>query len=146
MAGRGFPPKPRIARFGEDSAPAKRSSRPDAPAWLDGEARAKWDELCPLLDQAGILSKLDQGILAAYCVAWSNFVETTAQIAQFGRATNTGKGGYKNSPYASQQTVAMNQLRLLGAQLGLSPEGRLRIHAEGDAGAEDPMDGFLKGG
>jgi P27 family predicted phage terminase small subunit len=145
MAGRGFPPRPRIARFGEDSAP-KRSSRPDAPAWLDGEARAKWDEVCPLLDGAGILSKLDQGLLAAYCVAWASFVECTALIAQHGRATNTGKGGWKNSPYVSQQVVAMNQLRLIGAQLGLSPEGRLRIHAEGDAGAEDPMDAFLEGG
>lgn len=145
MAGRGFPPRPRIASFDEQSAP-KRSSKPDAPAWLDGEARAKWDELVPLLDSAGILSKLDQGVLAAYCVAWQTFCDCTAIIAAEGRTASGERGNLKSHPAVTQQGQAMNQLRLLGSQLGLSPEGRLRIHAEGDAGAEDPMDGFLKGG
>ncbi len=40
---------------------------PDAPEWLDEEARAAWDRIVPLLEGMGVLTRIDGNALARYC-------------------------------------------------------------------------------
>jgi P27 family predicted phage terminase small subunit len=96
----------------------------------------------PLLEEMGVLSAADRAIVACYCVAWSEFVAASQALEEMGRTASTGQGGVKTSPYVAMQRSAWAELRLLGAQLGLTPEGRARLHIDGpfappDAEAKD---------
>lgn len=46
---------------------------PDCPDWLDEEAKAAWGRLIPMLQAMGVLSRIDGGALARYCVYWSRW-------------------------------------------------------------------------
>ena len=151
MAGRGRAPAPpgilklTGARASRARPPATISpGAPKRPAWLPKEAKARWKEVVPLLVKAGILSTLDRAIVSAYCVAWSEFVAASRLLAEEGRTTETGKGGLKPHPAVGMQRTAVNMLRLTAAQLGLSPEGRLRLHVEAPPQA-DELEQFLAG-
>jgi P27 family predicted phage terminase small subunit len=110
---------------------------PTCPKELSPEAKRKWRELVPLLLEAGLLTPLDRSILAMYCSTWSTLVAAQAILAREGLTVPTGEGGVKNHPVLAIQQSATNQLRLLGQQLGLSPEGRLRLHVQGAPAQEE---------
>ena len=57
---------------------------PDAPDWLDDEARAAWDRLAPMLDGMGILTRVDENALARYCRLWSRWRKMEAFIEEKG--------------------------------------------------------------
>jgi P27 family predicted phage terminase small subunit len=147
MAGKGFPPAPAaILKLGGNKPkppPANPApGAPKCPAWLPKEAKAKWREIVPLLARAKVICLLDRAVLSAYCVAWSEFVEATALLAKDGRTVTCGTGASKPHPAVGMQRSAASMLRLLGASLGLSPEGRLRLRVEAAEGP-DALDAFL---
>jgi P27 family predicted phage terminase small subunit len=154
MAGKGkTPDPPRLYKL-KNGAPrgAGRmkgrvpAGRPSCPKWLDAEAKAKWKEVVPLLEAAGVLTKLDRAILTAYCVAWSELIEATRILAAEGRTCRSEAGTLKTHPAVGMQRSAMNTLRLVGASLGLTPEGRLRLHVDVDqAGPESGKARFFGG-
>ena len=52
------------------------------PAHLDGEARRKWAELYPVLDERGDIDQGTADALAAYSVAWSQWIAAQAQVTE----------------------------------------------------------------
>jgi P27 family predicted phage terminase small subunit len=134
-------------RVKQRKGPPEGPGEPLCPDWLCAEARAKWDEIVPPLLEAGVVCGLDQAILTAYCQAWAELVEATRLLAEQGRTTTCGTGGLKPHPAVALQRGAVNMLRLLGAQLGLTPEGRLRLHLDQGAFQEerDELEEFLSG-
>ena len=81
---KGRKPKPTIVRQLEgnpgkrainDREPVPPDGIPDCPEHLDDEARAEWFRTSKVLKEMGLLSKADRSALAAYCVAYSRWVE-----------------------------------------------------------------------
>lgn len=120
MASRGRKPKIQPAPAGE---------LPQKPDWLDQVAAAKWDELVEVLGPKRILTCGDGDRLAAYCVAWSNYLAATRALKRGQEKTNRRSGVAKTVPAFERQRTAEKQLRELGALFGLDPLSRGRVKA-----------------
>ena len=80
---RGRKPKPTTLKILEGN-PGKRSLNehepqvqaeiPECPEFLDDEARAEWFRMAKVLQDMGLLTQADRAALAAYCVAYSCWV------------------------------------------------------------------------
>jgi P27 family predicted phage terminase small subunit len=121
---------------------------PDPPEWLDGEARARWDELAPQLEGAGLLTSIDAGALAAYCQVWARWRKAEEAIVQFGQVIKTPEkrdrkgrvisGGYPvQSPYIGIANKALSHVRALECEFGMTPSSRSRVKV---AKAKTPAD------
>ena len=124
--------------------PVARSGIPDCPDWLDAEAKAEWSRVTVELDAMGVLSQADRSALAAYCTAWSRWVEAEAQVKKFGLIVKSPEKGFPmKSPYLSVADQALEAMRKLLVEFGLTPSSRSRLRLP--AGAEpDEFDRFLE--
>lgn len=87
---------------------------PEPPDWLDAEARAEWERVIPLLDEIGVLARLDRSSLAAYCSLWSKYVEAETLVTDDWR-------------HAVTTARLRDQLRMFIAEFGMSPVARARL-------------------
>src|SRR5687767_3322137 len=74
------------------NTPQPPRGRPECPEWLNAIAKAKWEELAPQLDEAGILTLLDGCMLTILCVAWSEFRIATETLQKDGSTITTPAG------------------------------------------------------
>ena len=102
---------------------------PDCPKHLTGEARRHWKLKSQELYDAGLLAKLDGGLLAALCQAWGHWVKAEKELAKHGSVTLTIHGTLKQSPYVVVARDAMEQYRKLAVEFGMSPSSRSRVSA-----------------
>ena len=112
------------------------SALPRCPAHLDETARKEWRRLATPLHEAGILTIADRAALAAYCQAWSRWVEAEEHLRKTPALLKTPSGYVQQSPWLS---VANKQLELMGrfmSELGLTPAARTRLDLD-VAGATD---------
>lgn len=58
-----------------EDEPSPPENIPPCPETLDKNARAEWRRAGKLLDAVGLLSDLDMAVLAAYCVAYSKWMD-----------------------------------------------------------------------
>lgn len=122
---------------------------PEPPEHLDEEARAEWERVAPVLVGAKVLTALDRAAMAGYCTAWSAYVKADRQVQQYGEvllSKKTDKGGNETvtpymSPYVNLRAMAMKQMLTYGAEMGLTPSSRSRIHP----GGKKDTDGFDDG-
>jgi len=56
----------------------------DKPDWLDEMGQKAWDFLVPLLQQMGVLTRIDANALSRYCHMWSHWREAETFIANNG--------------------------------------------------------------
>lgn len=129
----------------EPSVPA---AIPEAPEWLEGISREKWDELTEKLAGAQILTELDADVLALYCETWAEYRAATDEIRSGGRVVKAPSGYPMTSPYVTIRNKALIQLRTLEAELGLTPSARSRLIAAVPAagavpGRDDKWAGIL---
>jgi len=107
--------------------------RPDTgatcPDWLSESARLHWNELCPVLESCGILTKADRYTLAAYCDALANYQRATKEIDSLDSLIEKGVHGTKISPVVSAQRNYADLMIKFGTKLGLSPSDRSSIKA-----------------
>lgn len=100
---------------------------PRCPAHLNDVARKEWRRLATPLHEAGILTLADRAALAAYCQAWSRWVEAEEKLAGTPPLLKTPSGYVQQSPWLA---VANKQLELMGrymSELGLTPVARTRL-------------------
>jgi len=64
-----------LAKDREKTEPQFESARPAAPKELKGKARRTWTEMVKLLDDAGVLTRVDGKALARYCRLWAQWLE-----------------------------------------------------------------------
>lgn len=144
-------PKPRVAL-----------RMPDPPSHLNAPAKREWRRKAPELHRIGLLTKIDDGALAAYCYSYGIWVEATKELAKVKRKMAAdGKeayGGFLASTKTSVMvnplvTVARDALRdmmRVAVEFGMTPSARTRIEAEppsdrqpDPARHEDPAAEFL---
>lgn len=117
---------------------------PDCPEFLDAVAKAEWERVAPLLDDMGLLSQADRAALAAYCVAYSRWRNAEEQVAKFGTIVKSPDKGFPmKSPYLTVADQALENMRKLMVEFGLTPSSRSRISVLGE-GKRNAFDEFLE--
>ena len=126
-----------------DREPTPMPGGPQCPEWLDDEAKAEWVRVTAELQGMGLLTTADRAALAAYCTAWSRWVFAEAQVKKFGTIVKSPEKGFPmKSPYLSIADQAMEAMRKLMIEFGLTPSSRSRIKIPGGNEA-DELDRFL---
>ena len=131
----GNPGKRRI----NDREPSPPAGIPEAPGWFDDEARAEWFRISKILDDMGVLSLADHAALETYCTIYSRWVKAEAQVRKYGTIVKSPDKGFPmTSPYLTVANQALEALRKLAVEFGLTPSSRSRIRlpSEGDAASE----------
>jgi P27 family predicted phage terminase small subunit len=152
---RGAKPKPTVLKLitgnpGKrplnDREAATKVAIPHPPAILKGDALREWRRVTRLLAEVGLIAKLDRAIIASYCQAWSRWIECERMLEQTGLIVKAPNGFPMYSPYLTASNKALDQLRQLSEQIGLSGSARSRIKANEPAGrGADAAEGFLSG-
>ena len=118
---------------------------PGPPELLKDEALHEWKRITPLLQEVGLIAKLDRALIAAYCKAWARWVECERMLETTGLIVKSPNGYPMYSPYLAAANKALDQLRMMSEQIGLSASGRSRIKAGQPPSAVDPAEAFLGG-
>ena len=153
---RGRKPKPTAIRAIEGNPgrrplnsrePSPPDGVPDCPEFLDEEARAEWFRACAALKEMQLLSKADRTALAAYCTAYSRWMQAEDQVKRFGTIVKSPDKGFPmKSPYLTVADQAMECMRKFLVEFGLTPSSRSRIKVPRENGAADEFDIFMEAG
>ena len=108
---------------------------PLCPHWLDADAKAKWNELVPKLEQMGVLTLIDQDAVARYCHLWVRWRAAEDFIKKHGEMypLKDDKGRTKCVqawPQVATANKLAQQLTRLEQEFGLTPAARTRIHIQ----------------
>lgn len=129
-----------------DREPTPMPGGPECPEWLDDEAKIEWQRICAELQGMGILSTADRAALAMYCTAWSRWKMAEEQVRKFGPIVKSPEKGFPmKSPYLTIADQAMETMRKLMVEFGLTPSSRSRIRRPDD-NAVDELNAFLETG
>ena len=137
MAGR--PPKPtalkKLAgnpgkRKLNDKEPKFELDIPMPPKHLDRVARAEWRRVAQELYDAGLLSRVDRAALAAYCQAWSTWVEAVKRLRVEGQVIVSDKGYVYQHPLVAIRDKAVEQMRRFMTEYGMTPSSRSRVKVD----------------
>jgi len=130
-----------------ENEPKPEIKAPDCPEWIanDKLAKEEWDRITVELLNVDILCEMDHALLEAYCIAYSRWVAAEKKVLEKGTLSITGQkvttktkrdgtieetksgGNVITSPYLWVSNKAFEQMRKIGAELGLSPSARSRI-------------------
>jgi P27 family predicted phage terminase small subunit len=116
---------------------------PRAPEHLGPEARKEWRRAGRFLLQLGLVSDLDHAALAAYCTAYGRWVEAEQALKAYGLMLKSPNGFPVQSPYLAVANRALEQMRSLLSEFGMSPASRSRVSAT-PAQPQDPFEAFLR--
>ncbi len=153
MAVRGRKPKPTRLKVLEGN-PGKRPLNrnepkpkvgiPRCPEHLSDEAKREWRRVSGSLAEMGLLSRIDRAALAAYCQAWGRWVEAEEALRKYGVMIKSPSGFPMQSPYLAIANKAMEQMRAMLTEFGMSPSSRTRVHADPNL-TRDPTDAYFFG-
>ena len=148
---RGRKPKPAALKELEGN-PGKRAINPEpkfssrmprCPEHLTGEARKEWKRVVHELHYAGLLKVTDRAVLAAYCQAWADWVEACRELDGAAKVCTTDKGYEYPNPWIGIRNGAMESLRKMMAELGMTPSSRSRVKVDTPE-VEDPFERFVR--
>lgn len=112
-------------RAGEIEPPA---GLPEPPQWLNFVEREVWDQtIADLSRMPGLMTFLDRDMLASYCEAWGDFFEARAEIERDGPTCHSDKGGAYQHPAVGRKNSALERIRKLAAEFGMSPASRTSV-------------------
>jgi P27 family predicted phage terminase small subunit len=127
--------------------PIPEPSLPAVPPHLSDEAKVEWDRVANEMHELGMLTRLDRSMLAAYCQAYSDWIEAEQHLQKYGRVmkspmktttrtvrgvtTTETSGGYPiQNPYLAIRNRALELMHRFGAECGLSPASRTRVSTD----------------
>ena len=119
---------------------------PRCPDHLAGEARKEWRRASKLLAQLGLLTAIDRAALAMYCESWGRWVEAERAMQEYGVMMKSPNGFPMQSPYLAVANKAMEQMRQLLAEFGMSPASRTRVAAVDFDAELDPLEELRRRG
>src|SRR3954470_6373028 len=104
---------------------------PDPPDHLDEVAKREWERITMLLSQVGLMAQLDMAGVAAYCVSYSRWADAEKRVAKHGTIVlSPDKKFPMKSPYLCIAESAMESMRKLLGEFGLTPAARARVQVE----------------
>jgi P27 family predicted phage terminase small subunit len=139
---RGNPSRLRLDGRGVKAKP----DLPTCPKHLDREAKAEWRRIAKELHVLGLLAQVDRAALAAYCTAWSRWVEAEGKVQQFGTVMKAkDSNNLFTSPYLWVANKAMEQMKSFLTEFGMTPAARTRVQAVKQDDEADEFARFLGG-
>lgn len=100
---------------------------PAPPKGLSRGASAEWRRVVPEMERAGVLNKVDRGVLAAYCTAWAHMIEAEEILKADGILTDGRDGGKVRHPAWMVYREANRTMIAAARECYLTPTSRLRI-------------------
>ena len=97
------------------------------PAWLSPGAAAHWPTVAEQLEDAGVLTQLDQTALAMYCEALARWRHATDHVVNQGPVIVSPSGLATQSPYLQIADKAFEQMTKLLVKFGMTPSSRSRV-------------------
>ena len=136
-------PKPTLLRKFEgnpgkrpltESEPKPRSAKrlPAAPSYLNVDGKKEWKRAGTELHRLGLLTKLDVTAFAAYCQAYSVFINAVRNLEKHGMLVKAQSGFPVQSPYLSIVSTQTKQMIKLQTEFGMTPSSRSRIEVGRD--------------
>ena len=126
---------------------------PECPAYIEGVARSCWEQVAPMLDEMGVLTKADGVALALLCTTFARWRLAEELLDEHGQVhpilDNNGDVKYlQQTPYVSIARNNAHALKGMLEQFGLTPSARSRIRVEPvkRAPTEDARTKYLTGG
>ena len=107
--------------------PQPRLPRP--PAHLSDNAKKEWRRAGQFLLQLGLVSDIDLAAFAAYCTAYGRWVDAEQGLRTYGVMLKSPNGFPVQSPYLAVANKAMEQMRSLLSEFGMTPASRSRVSA-----------------
>ena len=110
----------------------------EPPEHLDAQARRKWAEVFPILQERGNLDAGSLDALAAYCSAWSRWTAAEQQVNTLGTVVKSPAGFPVANPYVGIAAAAQRQMRQWGDAMGLlhKSQGRRKSTDQGQEGGQ----------
>ena len=119
---------------------------PAAPARLSLLARNEWNDLAPLLTEAGTLSGSDLRALELLCETLASASEFADIVRKEGATVPASGGGTKGHPALQALATARSQARALLTDFGLTPRGRGGVDAAPELPGASPFSKFKRAG
>lgn len=136
--------------------PKPERGKPTCPKSLNKAAREIWRRLTTMLDDLGLLTKIDGFQIERYCTYFVRWRECEAFIAKngitytlkadeatryIGRLPNNGDfiAGFAEYPHVKESHRLDTALKQIEASFGLTPSARARLKAEPVQQEADPM-------
>ena len=94
------------------------------PTHLNEMAAAEWHRIVPDLVRDGRVNSTDRAMLAAYCVAWSRWVEAEEEIEVVGMVIQTQSGYPMAHPYVSISKQSFGVMEKIAGEFGFTPSAR----------------------
>ena len=123
--------------------PQPRRAIPPCPRHLSKKAKAEWRRVSRELYDLGLLSNVDRAALAAYCTAWARWVEAEEIVQQKGMVIKTTNGNFIQNPFLSIANRAMDDMRRLMVEFGMTPASRTRVQVQKET-TVDEFTAFLQ--
>ena len=115
-----------------------------APRFLDDVANKEWRRISRELYPLGLLTKIDRSALAAYCQAYSRWIQASEEIEGKSLTLKTENGYEYPNPLLAIINNALEVMRKFGVEFGMTPSSRSRLKVEPPE-APDDLDKLLFG-
>lgn len=118
---------------------------PELPRFLNGEGRAEWKRIVPILCNMGVLTVADGKALGAYCSAYAQLCKAEAAIEKYGLicATldqETGVAELKVNPAVRIKSDALRHMKSFLIEFGLTPASRSKLKINANHDTPDALD------
>jgi P27 family predicted phage terminase small subunit len=101
------------------------------PSWLDATAKKEFKRIASELVELDLLTNVDVNALAAYCDAYSNYIECTKIIQEEGLMVEyTNKAAETNKvphPLLTKKKQLFEQMKAIASEFGLTPAARAKL-------------------
>lgn len=121
---------------------------PQPPEHLSEGALLEWNRIAHELFTIGLLSRIDRAALAAYCEAWSDWVDAcrlcVTKDGQDRKVIKTAMGNFIENPYYTIKKRSAEIMHKFLTEFGMTPASRARIDIDAaDVAKDDPADRYL---
>lgn len=111
---------------------------PPRPDWLADDAAELWDEIYPILEDAGVLTVADRTALGMLCDQIAIYIRARKIVDKEGLVITGQKGNKVKNPAEVQMQKAWSHVMKGLAVFGMSPADRANVKAK-KAEAENPI-------
>ena len=108
----------------DEPEPDVSESVPDPPDHLSDGAREEWGRLAPLLHGCGILTRIDETGLAAYCECYAEWKIAKQKVEEHGRLVKAPSGYPNVSPWYVIKKAMQKEMRSWLQEFGMTPSSR----------------------
>jgi P27 family predicted phage terminase small subunit len=133
--------------------PKPETAIPTCPQNLDGGAKYEWRRITKELNELGIISRIDRAELAAYCSAYSRWMQAEAELKRLKKLSTkqsdvlykTTNGNLIINPLLSVLRSERDACHRYLVEFGMTPSSRNAITGNGQD-KDDEFDSFLSAG